>query len=448
MKNIILKYLSNLEYTQIDYKELNTIKQKFLSNHISFHIPKWNYLGKRNIELISNDYGLILFGNKEKSTILYNNNEAHLSSDIFSLLNKIEIIIPESNNNFPIFYCGVLAYESANILEKIPSAKKYYNLPDYYLLFPGNSLLIDHSKKKIHEYKLKDSISPFHHPAGKNISNDEINLEINEAKSAYAKKINRIRDLIFSGEVYQINYTIRFSKAIKQGGYEFFKRLYKINPAPYSLYAGLPHCEIISSSPERFIQLAKNKVLTQPIKGTIKRTENAKANKKLMAKLLSSEKDAAELSMIIDLLRNDISKVCKAGKVKVEKHRELAAFSNVYHLISTITGDLRKNITYVDLLKAVFPGGSITGCPKIAAMKYIADLEMHERSFYTGSFFLRFPSENSMDSNILIRTALKKDNQIHFQAGGGIVIDSRPDLEYNECLAKTSSFLKVMDSSG
>ena len=116
--------------------------------------------------------------------------------------------------------------------------------------------------------------------------------------------------------------------------------------------------------------------------------------------------------MIVDLLRNDISKVCKAGKVKVEKHRELAAFSNVYHLISTITGDLRKNTTNVDLLKAVFPGGSITGCPKIAAMKYIADLEMHERSFYTGSFFLRFPSENSMDSNILIRTALKKDNQI------------------------------------
>jgi para-aminobenzoate synthetase component 1 len=164
-----------------------------------------------------------------------------------------------------------------------------------------------------------------------------------------------------------------------------------------------------------------------------------------MAELHSSEKDAAELSMIVDLLRNDISKVCKAGSVKVEKHRELAAFSNVYHLISTITGDLRKNTTYVDLLKAVFPGGSITGCPKIAAMKYIADLEMHERSFYTGSFFLRFPFENSMDSNILIRTAIKKDNQIHFQAGGGIVIDSGPELEYNECLAKTSSFLKVMD---
>jgi para-aminobenzoate synthetase component 1 len=445
MKNTILKYLSNLEYNQIDYKKLKTIRQKFLSNHISFYIPQWNYLGKRNIELISNDHGLVLFGTIEKSTVLYNTNEEHISSDIFSILNKIEMFISEFNNNFPVFYSGILAYESANFLEKIPSAKKFYNLPDYYLLFPGNTLLIDHSKKKIHEYKLKDNISPFHQSASKNISNDEINIVINEDKSAYTKKINRIRDLIFSGEVYQINYTIRFSKAIMQDGYEFFKHLYEINPAPFSFYAGLPHCEIISSSPERFIQLDKNKVLTQPIKGTIKRTENDKANKKLMTELLSSEKDAAELSMIVDLLRNDISIVCKAGSVKVEKHRELAAFSNVYHLISTITGDLRKNTTYVDLLKAVFPGGSITGCPKIAAMKYIADLEMHERSFYTGSFFLRFPSENSMDSNILIRTAIKKDNQIHFQAGGGIVIDSGPDLEYNECLAKTSSFLKVMD---
>jgi len=445
MKNTILKYISNLEYNQIDYKKLKTIRQRFLSNHISFYIPKWNYLEKRNIELISNEHGLVLFGNIEKSTVLYNTNEEHISSDIFSLLNKIEMFISEFNNNFPLFFAGILSYESANFLEKIPSAKKFYNLPDYYLLFPGNTLLIDHNTKKIHEYKLKDSISLFHQSAGNNISNDETNIVINEDKSAYAKKINRIRDLIFSGEVYQINYTIRFSKAIRQDGYEFFKHLYEINPAPFSFYAGLPNCEIISSSPERFIQLNKNKVLTQPIKGTIKRTENDKANKKLMTELLSSEKDAAELSMIVDLLRNDISKVCKAGSVKVEKHRELAAFSNVYHLISTITGDLRKNTTYVDLLKAVFPGGSITGCPKIAAMKYIADLEMHERSFYTGSFFLRFPSENSMDSNILIRTAIKKDNQIYFQAGGGIVIDSGPDLEYNECLAKTSSFLKVVD---
>ena len=131
MKNTILKFLSNLEYNQIDYKKLKTIRQKFLSNHISFYIPKWNYLGKRNIELISNDHGLVLFGNIEKSTGLYNTNEEHISSDIFSILNKIEMFISEFNNNFPVFYSGILSYESANFLEKIPSAKKFYNLPDY-----------------------------------------------------------------------------------------------------------------------------------------------------------------------------------------------------------------------------------------------------------------------------------------------------------------------------
>ncbi|HID39711.1 MAG TPA: anthranilate synthase component I family protein [Calditrichaeota bacterium] len=225
--------------------------------------------------------------------------------------------------------------------------------------------------------------------------------------------------------------------------YRFFKELYNLNPAPYSVYAALPHCTLISNSPERFLMCDQNSLQTEPIKGTIGRMPEPKADKKQMEMLLRSEKDAAELNMIVDLLRNDLSKVSVPGSVKVDAHRRLETFSNVHHLVSSVSGELREGADYVDFLQACFPGGSISGCPKVAALKYIAELEEHNRSFYTGSFFIRAPEKDQFDSNILIRTAIVKDNKIHFQVGGGIVIDSDPQLEYEECLAKADSFLKV-----
>ena len=443
MNNIFTKYLENLECVKQSYLEEDTIKQNLLSGDISLYIPQWNYLNKSNIEIISKNHGLVIWGKENSTNIQSGNKLIKISKNIFTVLDEIEDLLKKTNNNFPIFYSGILAYESANFIENIPRAKSFYNLPDYYFIFPGNTLLIDHKKKEICEFKLEDFVSlPFFKDTD---NNENINLVINESKPEYLKKIKQVRDLIFSGEVYQINYTIRFSNAIRQTGKEFFKQFYKINPAPFSFYTMIPHCEIISNSPERFLQLEENKVITQPIKGTIKRTDDKELNKELIKQLLHSKKDAAELSMIVDLLRNDISKVCKPGSVKVIKHKELKEFSNVFHLVSTISGNLSNNATFVDLLIAAFPGGSITGCPKIAAMKHISRLEKHERSFYTGSFFLRFPHENSMDSSILIRTAIKMGNTVHFQAGGGIVSDSVPELEYNECLTKVSSFLKAVD---
>ncbi|MGH6929326.1 MAG: anthranilate synthase component I family protein, partial [Dongiaceae bacterium] len=223
-------------------------------------------------------------------------------------------------------------------------------------------------------------------------------------------------------------------------------RLRDLNPAPFAAFLRFDDVEIVSASPERFLSMRGNRVETCPIKGTRPRGRTVEEDRALADELLASEKDRAENVMIVDLLRNDPSRVCRDRSIDVPRLCELESFATVHHLVSTIVGELRPDLTAVDLLAACFPGGSITGAPKIRAMEIIAELEPTRRGPYCGSIgYIGF--DGGMDTSIVIRTYAIRNGCVTFQAGGGIVADSTPAGEYAETLAKARALIAALSPS-
>lgn len=259
----------------------------------------------------------------------------------------------------------------------------------------------------------------------------------NFTRAGYEYAVARVIDYILAGDLFQANIAQRFRVGLgtRFDRYGFYRRLRAVNAAPFSAFIGLGDFAIASSSPERFIKLADAKAEARPIKGTRPRSSESGEDEMLSRELTVSEKDRAENVMIVDLLRNDLSRVCLDGSVNVPELCALESFASVHHLVSTVTGDLRPGTGPVDVLRAAFPGGSITGAPKIRAMQIIAELEPHIRGPYCGSIgYIGF--DGSMDMNIAIRTIAMNERQAIFHAGGGIVADSIPASEYRESLDK------------
>jgi len=225
---------------------------------------------------------------------------------------------------------------------------------------------------------------------------------------------------------------------------ELYGRLRQVSPAPFSCYFDAGACQIISASPERFLKVsARGEIVTQPIKGTRPRGKTPADDAALIADLMTNPKDRAENVMIVDLLRNDIGRVAEYGSVRVPRVCELETYSYVHHLVSEVRGQLRKDKTPYDLLRAAFPGGSVTGAPKVRAMEIIAELEPTARGPYCGSLgFIGF--NGAMDTNILIRTFTAAQGWLQFPVGGGIVADSSPEAEYDETLTKARGLLKAL----
>ena len=275
-----------------------------------------------------------------------------------------------------------------------------------------------------------------------------VTLVSNFSRSAYEASVQRVIEYIHAGDIFQANLSQRFRARLPDGltAFDLYRRLREFNPAPFAAYFTLGEIVIASSSPERFLQLRAGKIETRPIKGTRPRGGTPAEDQALMRALLASEKDRAENVMIVDLLRNDLSRVCRDGSVQVPELCICEAFATVYHLVSTITGELRPGQGALDLLTASFPGGSITGAPKIRAMEIIAELEPNQRGPYCGSIgYIGF--DGSMDSNIVIRSFALRGRQVTFQVGGGIVADSDPAEEYEETLAKVQALIAALSSS-
>ncbi|MGD9279212.1 MAG: aminodeoxychorismate synthase component I, partial [Desulfobacterales bacterium] len=275
-----------------------------------------------------------------------------------------------------------------------------------------------------------------------NFRGDAGGFKSNFTQAGYMNAIKKIKEYIAAGDIYQVNMSQRFEMDVQGDTFSLFKTLYHKNPAPFFAYIHAGNHHIVSTSPERFLLQTGQHVETRPIKGTRPRGKTPVEDKKLRRELKQSKKDDAELSMIVDLLRNDIGKVCRVGSVRVMKHKRLEAYQNVYHLVSIVEGRLDQGRDSVDLLKATFPGGSITGCPKIRTMEIIDELEPDRRHIYTGSIgYISF--HDTMDLSIAIRTATIYDGQIVFSVGGGIVYDSDPLDEYEETLHKGRTLMEV-----
>ncbi|QBF81540.1 aminodeoxychorismate synthase component I [Shewanella maritima] len=265
------------------------------------------------------------------------------------------------------------------------------------------------------------------------------------SRDEYLAKFDQVQEYLLSGDCYQINLTQRFEAKYQGDEWQAYCTLTAANKAPFSAFMRLPeHC-ILSISPERFIQVNQHQIQTKPIKGTLPRGATPEQDALLAAQLKLSEKDRAENLMIVDLLRNDVSRVAAPGSVAVPKLFDVESFPAVHHLVSTVTATIDKGKSCVDVLKATFPGGSITGAPKIRAMEIIEELEPSRRSMYCGSIGY-ISQDNKMDTSITIRTLVTDKQNIYCWAGGGIVADSKGDAEYQESFDKVSKILPVLDN--
>ncbi len=275
---------------------------------------------------------------------------------------------------------------------------------------------------------------------------DEISeVSSNFSQKTYEQAVQHVRDYIRAGDVYQVNLSQRFQVPFRGNSYALFRHLYKQNPAPFFAYVQAGDHQIVSTSPERFLQRSGSRIEARPIKGTMPRCEDIAEDKAMQRALACSKKDDAELSMIVDLLRNDIGKVCEPFSVRVVEHKRMEAYQNVYHQVSIVEGKLDHDKNSVDLIEASFPGGSITGCPKIRAMEIIDELESHRRHIYCGSIgYLSF--HRTMDLSIAIRTATIVKNTLYFSVGGGIVFDSISQAEYEETLHKGRTLMEACQS--
>jgi para-aminobenzoate synthetase component I len=252
-----------------------------------------------------------------------------------------------------------------------------------------------------------------------------------------------VREYILAGDIFQANLSQRLQAPLSGSPQSLYARLRAGTPAPYAAYFDMGGAVLVSSSPELFLRLRGSSVETQPIKGTAPRSADPLEDAGRVAALARSEKDRAENVMIVDLLRNDLSRVCRDESVRVPRLCEVESHGPVHHLVSTVTGELRSECDAIDLLRASFPGGSITGAPKIRAMEVIAELEPTQRGPYTGSIgYIGF--DGSMETSIVIRTFVVKAGVAYFQVGGGIVADSDPDREYQETMDKAAGLIAAL----
>ncbi|MEE8347080.1 MAG: aminodeoxychorismate synthase component I [Dehalococcoidia bacterium] len=336
---------------------------------------------------------------------------------------------------------GYFAYELKRFVEKVPErAADDLGLPQCYLCFYRRIARFD--PRPIGwdgpSVARRSPLEPAAEPWPSNFRPD-----------AYESAVKRVREYIFAGDIYQVNLSQRFRLPLSGSPFDAYLRLRGSNPAPFAAYLNLPEVQVLSASPERFLRFepATRRVQTRPIKGTRPRGRTAAEDEALANELLASEKDRAENVMIVDLERNDLGRVAKIGSVSVREIASLETFPTVFHLTSTVEATLREDRDLVDLLLATFPGGSITGAPKIRAMEIIDELEPTARSVYTGAIgYIGF--DGSLDLNIAIRTILIREGIAYFQAGGGIVADSDPSMEYQETLHKARALSEALTDSG
>lgn len=272
-------------------------------------------------------------------------------------------------------------------------------------------------------------------------------LKSNLTRAEFIAKVECAQRYIRAGDIYQVNLAQRLSAATESSGWDFFQRLAAVSPAPFAAFLDCGDFQVASSSPELFLRLSGSHILTRPIKGTRPRDADPTRDAQLTYELQTSAKEMAELVMITDLLRNDLGRVCEFGSVQVPELVRLERYPQVQHLVSTVEGRLRADVTHFAAFAACFPGGSITGAPKIRAMEIIDELEPVSRGPYCGCHgYLGFNRESQL--SISIRTAVCQPGQIQFHAGAGIVADSVPAAEYEETLAKARGFLAALEMPG
>jgi len=364
-----------------------------------------------------------------------------------------------TRNPQPFFtggWIGYFGYEAADLCDKIKfRPKPGSGLPKLYLGLFRNVIAYDHQKRIYHivinavqratvnaqREKLKSYFRATSPQFARNFHLGKFTAEMTRGR--FKEMVEKAKGYIAAGDIYQANLSQRFSFGYRGSSLELYGKLRAINPSPFSCLLKTKDLEIVSSSPERLIRKKGSLCETRPIAGTCPARGSAVKLAEWRKSLLQSEKEKAEHLMLVDLERNDLGRVCDYRSVKVEEFMTLEKYSHVVHLVSKITGKLKKGKDALDLIKAMFPGGTITGCPKIRCMEIIDELEPVQRGVYTGSLGY-IDLRGDMDLNIVIRTILLKKGRGHLQVGAGIVYDSDPEKEYEETLHKAEALMQAL----
>jgi para-aminobenzoate synthetase component 1 len=409
--------------------------------------------------LVAEPYATLV--TRGKVTEIRHNGASELSpEDPFTLLKRYLEPAQENHCGLPFSggALGYFGYDLARRLERLPAiAEDAEKLPEMAVGIYDWAVVVDHHSRRSclvsggrdpqTRKKWDELMARFSQPAEERFRTPfRITSKIvsNLKPEHYAQAFKRIHDYIRDGDCYQVNLAQRFSAAAAGDPWLAYQALRIINPAPFSAYLNTPYAQILSASPERFLKIKDHQVETKPIKGTRPRAGYPRLDAALAEALRESEKDRAENLMIVDLLRNDLGKSCETGSVKVPKLFEVEGFATVHHLVSTVTGTLAKDKGALDLLRGCFPGGSVTGAPKLRAMQIIEELEPNRRGVYCGAIgYIGF--DGGMDTNIVIRTLVYSAGTIRFWAGGGIVIDSRMEDEYQETFDKAAAMLRLLE---
>jgi anthranilate/para-aminobenzoate synthase component I len=369
-------------------------------------------------------------------------------------------------------WVGFIGYEAGAWFETLPRTNKpENNIPDFLFMEVEELFLYDHvtemfkyilapktdasnngyEKLKSEIIKVWNNINQALQNIGNRTELEKVHQPVftsNKIKSnldetEYSKRVEKAKAYIQEGDIYQANLAQKFKTRFKGNTFDLYCKLKNVNPAPFSGYLNFHDFSLVSSSPERLVKVYKKKIETRPIAGTRPRGKKYKEDLALSEELLLNSKERAEHLMLVDLERNDLGRICIAGSVSVTDFMLLEKYSHVSHIVSNITGDLIPEVSVFDILKAVFPGGTITGCPKIRCMEIISELEPVMRGPYSGSFgYIGFGPY--LDLNIIIRSIVISDETASFHVGAGIVADSKPEKEYQETLDKAAAMIQAL----
>ncbi len=421
---------------------------------------------------ISSNPFLVLKSRGDEVTLLKGDKKEVRKGNPFDVVGELleEYYLDDCPSDIPFAggAIGYFSYDLCHFIERLPTtAIDDLQLPECYLAFYDAAIVVDQGEERsylvatgfpeLEEKKrlkkagetlkqlkslLPDKVRTPGGP-GRDFVDEGTVLKSNFSHEEYLRAVARAREYICAGDIFQVNLSQRFEADLNVSPYALHQRLRRINPAPFASYLNFEDVSIVGASPERFLKVRGDWVETRPIKGTRPRGKTETEDKALARELLASEKDRAENIMIVDLERNDIGRVCRYGTVRVTETAILETFPTVFHLTSTVVGRLSPGRGRIDLLRATFPGGSITGAPKVRAMEIIDELEPTRRSVYTGAIgYLSF--DGNMDLNIVIRTIIIKKGRAYFQVGGGIVYDSEPEAEYQETLDKGKALIQAL----
>ncbi|MEB9844459.1 aminodeoxychorismate synthase component I [Bacillus cereus] len=447
--------------------QLDFFKQyKFLSQGKSQHIllesgrgGRYNIVGLNPVAVIRGKGETLHISESGKETIKRGN-------PLDLMQEYMEQWKTDYNPEYPPFQGGAIgyfSYDCIRYIEKLPSlAEDDINIPDIFFLLFDDVFVYDQkeqvlwvithyvdkyeeAKERLNEWKslwmteAPEVTVPFESPEKKSEA-------VAFTEAGFMKAVECIQEYIGAGDVFQVNLSTRQERTLQTHPLEIYTSLREINPSPYMGYLELGDFQIVSGSPELLIKKQGTEVSTRPIAGTRSRGADEQEDEELARELIENEKERAEHVMLVDLERNDLGRVCKYGTVEVDEFMVIEKYSHVMHIVSNVRGEVEEDKDAFDLVKAVFPGGTITGAPKIRTMEIIEELEPVRRGIYTGSIgWIGYSGDTEL--NIVIRTLLAKDGKAHVQAGAGIVIDSNPENEYKESLKKAIALWRAKERS-